>query len=214
MPHVSALTCAVKPSNRASWLNSVMPSLPERLQEVMRATGWKHADLMRVTGQSSSVVSQWLGNGSKEIATIGSLEAAIAIENESGFSALWVAKGIGERKPSRLARPLQVQETPAIYLTPERTLASMAQLLGNVAPELRRTFGDMLKGWAEDGGDPARIPALLAVLGVPRQNRTPGPGVEPLLFASLKGPHHPGIIRATGRPLVRVEAIDRSWGLF
>lgn len=170
MPNVSKLTLAVKPSNLASWLNTSMPSLPERLQEVMRATGWKHADLMRVTGQSSSVVSQWLGKGSKEIATIGNLEAAIAIENESGFSALWVAKGIGERKPLRLARLPQVQEPSAIYLTPERTLTAMAQLLGNVARELRRTFGDMLQGWAEDGGDPARIPALLAVLGVPAKS--------------------------------------------
>lgn len=163
---VSTLTFPVKPSNVANWLNSRMLSLPERLHEVMQATGWDRADLMRITGQSSSVVSQWLGKGSKEIATIGSLEAAIGIERASGFSALWVAKGIGERMVQRMPTKLQVNEPQAAYLTPERTLIAMSQMLAMVAPELRRTFGDLLHGWAEDGGDPARIPALLAVLGV------------------------------------------------
>lgn len=73
------------------------PTLQERLAEVMALKNWTHADLMRVTGQSSSVVSQWLGKGSKIIKTIGKFEAAEAIEKESGFSALWVAKGIGPK---------------------------------------------------------------------------------------------------------------------
>lgn len=102
-PSVSALTSAFKPANRISWLNSCSmgTSLQDRLAEVMAATGWAHADLMRVTGQSSSVVSQWLGKGSKIIQSIGKMEAAEAIERAAGFSALWVAKGIGPKtRPS------------------------------------------------------------------------------------------------------------------
>ena len=42
-----------------------MPNLQERLQEVMQAMKWTRTDVMRVSGQTSSVVSQWLGKGSK-----------------------------------------------------------------------------------------------------------------------------------------------------
>lgn len=102
-PSVSALTSGFKPANRISWLNvgRMNESLQDRLAEVMAATGWGHADLMRVTGQSSSVVSQWLGKGSKIIQSIGKMEAAEAIERGSGFSALWVAKGIGPKTRGR-----------------------------------------------------------------------------------------------------------------
>ncbi len=71
-----------------------MSTLQERLTEVMASKSWTHADLVRASGQSSSVVSQWLGKGSKTIHTIGKIEAAEALERESGFSALWLAKGI------------------------------------------------------------------------------------------------------------------------
>lgn len=96
---VSALTSEDKPANLFSWLNAapMNPTLQERMAEVMGAMNWEHADVMRVSGQSSSVVSQWLGKGSKIIKTIGKMEAAEAIERESGYSALWVAKGLGPK---------------------------------------------------------------------------------------------------------------------
>lgn len=75
-------------------------TLQERLAEVMTAMKWGHADLVRVSKQSSSAVSQWLGKGSKTIHSIGKLEAAIYIEQASGFAALWVAKGIGPKMAS------------------------------------------------------------------------------------------------------------------
>lgn len=75
-------------------------NLQERLAEVMHAMGWEHADLMRVSGQSSSVVSQWLGKSSKLIKTIGKIEAAQAIADASGYSALWIAKGILPKRPA------------------------------------------------------------------------------------------------------------------
>lgn len=64
----------------------------------MRELSWEHADLVRISGQSSSVVSQWLGKGSKVIKTIGKHEAAQALAHASGYSALWIAKGIGPEK--------------------------------------------------------------------------------------------------------------------
>lgn len=79
-----------------------MSTLKERLIEVMGTKGWTHADVVRVSGESSSVVSQWLGKGSKEIKSIGKLEAALRLESESGFSALWIAKGTGAKLAAKV----------------------------------------------------------------------------------------------------------------
>ena len=62
---------------------------------------WDHADLVRASGESSSVVSQWLGKGSKPINTIGKIETAIRLERATGFSALWLAKGVGAKRIGR-----------------------------------------------------------------------------------------------------------------
>lgn len=82
-----------------------MSTLIERLQEVMQTKNWNQADVVKASGQSSSVVSQWLGNGSKLIHTIGKMEAAEALANASGFNALWIAKGIGPKRRSTSVEP-------------------------------------------------------------------------------------------------------------
>lgn len=71
----------------------------------MAAKRWKRPDLVRASGESSSVVSQWLGKGSKTIKSIGKLEAAEALERASGFAALWIAKGKGPKFPPAPAAP-------------------------------------------------------------------------------------------------------------
>lgn len=80
-----------------------MNTLLERLEFVMKTMNWSQTDLKEKSGESSSVVSQWLGKGSKTIKSIGKLEAAERLERETGFSALWLAKGIG---------PMQAADTP------------------------------------------------------------------------------------------------------
>lgn len=67
----------------------------------MRACGWTQLDVVRISGQSHSLVSQWLGNGSKTMKTISKLEAAQALAQKSGFEALWIARGIGPKKIDR-----------------------------------------------------------------------------------------------------------------
>ena len=109
------------------------PTLIQRLAEVMQAKDWTHADLMRVSGQSSSVVSQWLGKGTKTIHTIGKLEAAERLEAETGFSALWIAKGIGPKmatpKPAPTPTPIGLPSVlPPAYEQRARQLD--AQRLG------------------------------------------------------------------------------------
>lgn len=93
-----------------------MNTLQERIAEVMSTMSWEHGDLMRVSGQSSAVVSQWRGTGNgKQTKTIGKLEAAQAIERESGFCALWVAKGMG---PKRLMNWTPPQHAAAGVIVP------------------------------------------------------------------------------------------------
>lgn len=134
--NISSLTASVKRANAVRWLNANMSALEERLGEVMQAMGWAHADLMRVTGQSSSVVSQWLGKGSKPIKSIGKIEAAEAIERESGFSALWVARGIG---PKRRGVAHSVSDLQPIVTTQKVTWEglSLADLSGRFELALR-----------------------------------------------------------------------------
>lgn len=123
---------------------------------------WERADLVRVSGQSSSVVSQWLGKGSKIIHTIGKVDAAFRIQQASGFHAVWVAEGIGPK----FAVPPTAQEQPAggPYLTRVDVLRRLGTLLGEVSPELRLAVADILSAWAREGGAEDRTSAILALL--------------------------------------------------
>lgn len=138
-----------------------MSTLQERLEEIMESKNWEHADLVRVSRQSSSVVSQWLGKGSKLIKTIGKLEAAIYIERETGYSALWVAKEIGPKFAKAIH--LKAGEPPARYSVAADVLSQMGRLLAAAPATRREAIATNLAGWARDGGaDHWRAP--LAVL--------------------------------------------------
>lgn len=146
-----------------------MATLKDRLEEVMRAMGWQHADVVRISQQSSSVVSQWLGKGSKDIKTIGKLEAALYLERASGYSALWIAKGIGPKMaaPSASRAALHAGEPPASYATPAQAIAALRAVLATVPQPMRAAFGEVLAAWAKEGGQDDRSAALLALLTPP-----------------------------------------------
>ncbi|WP_255595992.1 S24 family peptidase [Achromobacter sp. ACM05] len=74
-----------------------MNTLKERIQELMVATGWDTNQVAKVAGVSRSAVAQWLGQGSKIINTIGKVEVAERLSEQSGFSALWLAQGMGHK---------------------------------------------------------------------------------------------------------------------
>lgn len=76
----------------------------------MEARGWQYSDLVRESGESRSVVSQWLGRGSKEIKSIGKQEAAERLERASGYAALWIAKGIGPKYLESRSASMMVSE--------------------------------------------------------------------------------------------------------
>ena len=149
-----------KPANRGSWLNSGM-ALQERLHEVMQAKGWDRADVVRVSGQSSSVVSQWLGKGSKIIHTIGRLEAAEALARESGYAALWIAKGIG---PKMASQATAMAPTVAADKAPSG-LQAVADALAALAAPDRGIAMAALVAWVQQGCPAGSVPRLEALLG-------------------------------------------------
>lgn len=77
---------------------TAMTTLQDRPDELMQAMKWTQQDVMRISGQSSSVVSQWRGKGTKLIKTIGKIAAAEALSRASGYSALWIATGAGPKR--------------------------------------------------------------------------------------------------------------------
>lgn len=75
-----------------------MSTLIERLREVMKSRGWETAQQVAdVAGVTRSAAAQWLGQGSKIIHTIGNMQAAENLERETGYKALWIAKGEGPK---------------------------------------------------------------------------------------------------------------------
>jgi len=148
-----------------------MSDLQSRLAEVMAVMSWEHSDLVRVSRQSSSVVSQWLGKGSKVIKTIGKLEAAIYIERESGFSALWVAKGLGPKRVTGSNAASMVASPPGLYLTPSRLLDELGLVLARVSPAFRSAVANNLSGWALDGGAAHWKMSILPLLTSPQEKQ-------------------------------------------
>lgn len=140
---INTLNTAVEPANRISWLNRSMakstPTLKERLERIMREMGWDHGDLVRESGASSSAVSQWLGHSSKIIKSIGQVEAAERLSWRTGYSALWIAKGIGPEK-SGLHDALRQSATL------REAMLTIAKSTGELTPEQKASvIADLAK---------------------------------------------------------------------
>lgn len=74
-----------------------MSALKERIEELQAKTGWNDTQMAKAAGVSRSAVAQWAGKGSKLIHAITDVEVALNLERETGYSALWIAKGVGPK---------------------------------------------------------------------------------------------------------------------
>jgi hypothetical protein len=81
--------------------------LKARLRAVMDEMKWSRADLVREAEVSSPLVSQWLGGGSNPVTEMKKLDPAVRLEKKTGFSALWIAQGIGPRHVERDSQAAQ-----------------------------------------------------------------------------------------------------------
>jgi hypothetical protein len=131
-----------------------MSTLEERMGEFIRETGWTVTQIAATAKVSPSAVSQWLGKGTKTIHAIGNIEAAINLERESGYSALWLAKGKGPKKvPGRVG--------------PSPTLESALQLIGQAiahAPDNEARQGAVAMLVQYIGNPPANVDLLPLIL--------------------------------------------------
>jgi hypothetical protein len=120
---------------------------------------------MRLSGQSSSVVSQWMGKGSKEIKSIRQIEAAFALGEASGYHPVWIAVGTGPKAwPTQLHAQTELREPSASYQTTPELLNRLCAVLGRIPPNLRNSVADLLAGIARDGADGGRVAALVSLL--------------------------------------------------
>ena len=111
------------------------PSLQERLAEVMDALGWVQADVERVSGASRSLVAQWLGKAKRPVKTIGNVNAAVKLQQESGYSAAWLAQGIEPKMAPHGVNDAGAAELLRIYMgldvvSRARLLAYASELSG------------------------------------------------------------------------------------
>lgn len=143
----------------------------------MQAKGWLYPDLVRESGESRSVVSQWLGRSSKLIKSIGKMQAAERLEVASGYCALWIAKGIG---PKFLAGTVPMEADSGSNRTPpapnaEASLAQALEVMGlalavEMSSERRAELAEALSAWARYAGR-ARYRETVAELLAPTEAR-------------------------------------------
>lgn len=70
-----------------------MTTLQERIAEIMEATNLKVGEISRITGVSSSAVTQWKDGPTKSLKTAPATKLADA----TGFNAMWIATGDGPK---------------------------------------------------------------------------------------------------------------------
>ena len=148
-----------------------MSTLIERMREVMASKEWTTPQqVAEVAGVSRSAAAQWLGQGSKIIHTIGNQQAAENLERETGFCALWIAKGIGpkyvadqragrislERHVPDQSRAIGLAEPSTSNLSPPWPLKkSTAERIRALTPAQQRRADDafdvILKGFEAEG---------------------------------------------------------------
>lgn len=77
------------------------------------------SQIAEFAGVSTSAVSQWLGSG-KTTKRIGQVVAALRLQHATGFSAAWLAEGVGPMLAMDYAAQLQAEvPTPGSYLANE-----------------------------------------------------------------------------------------------
>lgn len=129
-------------------MTRVETDLSRRLGEVMQAKGWARADLVRISGQSSSLVSQWLGVSQRPVYQINKAEAAERLSIASGYAALWIAKGLGPKM-----REAQSSSHPDASPLPKNILDRINRLS-------REQYGDFLLRTAAALADVESTPQL------------------------------------------------------
>lgn len=151
-----------------------MNTFGNRLQTALGAANKTRAGLAKVLrssdgsmGVSASAVGQVINGQSGAMNAENTLRAARFLS----VSAYWLATGEGQMRetpqPRAASLALHAAESLPMYGTPRELFERLRDLLAAVPPAIRPAFGDLLGGWASDGGTPDRTDALLALCAMP-----------------------------------------------
>lgn len=77
--------------------------LKDRIEEVKQITKWNNSQIAKFVGISPAAVGQWCGQGNRTIHSIADVEVALKLEQATGLSAIWIAKGVGPKLASHRA---------------------------------------------------------------------------------------------------------------
>lgn len=83
-----------------------VPTLQERIAEIMSSTGLTVGEIASITGVSSSAVTQWKDGQTKSIKT----GPATKLAAHTGYSALWIGEGEGPMHPGPV--PISMENNP------------------------------------------------------------------------------------------------------
>lgn len=127
-----------------------MSNLQDRIDELMKVTGWSVPEVARRAQVTPSAVSQWLGKAGRPTKSI-LLRPAIYLERDSGFSALWLSSGEG---PKFARQPGPSTGIASIFpgISQEKWEALGERQKGVVEERLRQAIDEQFK--------PAAAPAL------------------------------------------------------
>jgi transcriptional regulator with XRE-family HTH domain len=132
-----------------------MSTLQARMEEFVRETKWSVTQIADTAKVTPSAVSQWLGKGAKTIQTIGNIEAAINLERATGYSALWLAKGKGPKKPTSTT-----PRTAPVSLL--EALAALGDAIENAPEAARKGAVMMLTQYLESPSSNSDVLPLIA----------------------------------------------------
>jgi hypothetical protein len=114
--------------------------LKARLEVVMDQMKWTRAELVQHAEVSSALVSQWLGNGSRPVHGMRQLDPAKRLEKKTGFSAAWIATGIGPMH-------VELEEAPPPGASPAWPFQNIDPATWwSLDPDLRRRIEAMIEG--------------------------------------------------------------------
>lgn len=106
-------------------------------------------EIAKVTGVTSSAVTQWKDGPTKSLKIAPATKLAAA----SGFSAMWIATGMGPEKGGSVSSPIESNVEPALELKKSRRVPITGSVRGGPDGYLVQDNG--LDGWVEYWtGDP------------------------------------------------------------
>ncbi|WP_245845149.1 S24 family peptidase [Noviherbaspirillum humi] len=159
-----------------------MSTLAERIQEVIDA-GYSQVDLARAANVTKGTANQWLNGGIKSI----KLEYAQAIEDLTGFSAVWLVTGRGDKRLPGRDNPSQRPQFAPVQVISEHDIPAGVVKIRKVKLRLSAGISGFSIDEVEEDGNPIFFrDDWLAGRGYYRENlialRVKGQSMEPGLY--------------------------------